>query len=258
MDITNEKLSLYKRIINYIGVILKTIINTSVSSLIKLFLTIFFFFTLACGGIITYKVITDDRATTEIINHINKKEESAQLDIRRKVSRTINNELKKMLYTERADRVCIFEFHNGKENVSGLPFKYADLTYELIDDTDVTLKYLSNKYQDIPLSHFTINDYMYDKSYCFLPIDSMFGIDNRLYIEMKENGGNEVDAILLKNNGKNLGTLAFFYDNKVNNNSRNAMLLRLQEYSKMLSKLLDLKEQEKEYVENNIKHEVNE
>ena len=55
-----------------------------------------------------------------------------QMKYRMDVSKLIRTKMKDLLNRYNADRIFILEFHNCKENVVGMPFYWADMTYEEI------------------------------------------------------------------------------------------------------------------------------
>ena len=71
--------------------------------------------------------------------------------IRREVTPKISKTLVRMLYELDADRVCILEMHNGKENPTSLPFLYCDMTYEEVREH---VPYISDEYENLNMSKF--------------------------------------------------------------------------------------------------------
>ena len=55
-----------------------------------------------------------------------------RMNYRKDISKIIRTKLKDLLNRYNADRVLILEFHNCKENIVGMPFYWADMTYEEI------------------------------------------------------------------------------------------------------------------------------
>lgn len=55
-----------------------------------------------------------------------------QMKYRMDVSKLIRTKMKDLLNRYNGDRIFILEFHNCKENVVGMPFYWADMTYEEI------------------------------------------------------------------------------------------------------------------------------
>ena len=55
-----------------------------------------------------------------------------RMNYRKGISKVIRTKMKDLLNRYNADRIFILEFHNCKENVVGMPFYWADMTYEEI------------------------------------------------------------------------------------------------------------------------------
>ena len=83
-------------------------------------------------------------------------------NIRNEVSPKVNNVLLKMMYELNADRVCVLEMHNGKENPTSLPFIYCDMTYE---ETRGKTPYVSEEYENLNMSKFTFPTYLWKNRY---------------------------------------------------------------------------------------------
>lgn len=124
-----------------------------------------FFIFCTTSAFFCYNVSKDQQAMDKVLNElfISQKEDEENMEIREKVTPTINHELKKILYATRASRVAIFELHNGKENATNLPFRFADMTYEVINDDDKELRFVSDKFQNIPLTHYILPYLIADK-----------------------------------------------------------------------------------------------
>lgn len=55
-----------------------------------------------------------------------------RMNYRKDISKVIRTKMKDLLNRYNADRIFVLEFHNCKENVVGMPFYWADMTYEEI------------------------------------------------------------------------------------------------------------------------------
>lgn len=74
----------------------------------------------------------------------------ADLTIKRlSVNHLIDNELKDLIIKLDADRAAILEMHNGTNNFSGLPFVYADMSYEQISNR---IDYATDEFKNINLA----------------------------------------------------------------------------------------------------------
>ena len=61
-----------------------------------------------------------------------KQEHDDRMNYRKDISKIIRTKMKDLLNRYNADRIFVLEFHNCKENVVGMPFYWADMTYEEI------------------------------------------------------------------------------------------------------------------------------
>lgn len=55
-------------------------------------------------------------------------------NLRRGINPKINSLLDRALVNTKADRIFIFEYHNGTQSLVGVPFIYAEMTYERYKD----------------------------------------------------------------------------------------------------------------------------
>lgn len=73
----------------------------------------------------------------QLVNHLLENRDIAQktnhansISQRKGIDNEINDRLKNLFYLSRASRVGVLEFHNSKENLSGLSFLWYDMHYE--------------------------------------------------------------------------------------------------------------------------------
>lgn len=86
-----------------------------------------------------------------------------------------------------AVRASVLEFHNGKENPSGLGFYFADMNYEIVKDTEL---FISSQYQNINLSLLNLPDYLYKNGFWYGTVEDLKQIDPKLASMIKSNGTN--------------------------------------------------------------------
>lgn len=72
-----------------------------------------------------YKAIVRD--FIEIYEQVNREEHDRRIQVRDQLLHELNPTLREMMGQLGADRVLYFEYHNSKENLVGIPFKYVDL-----------------------------------------------------------------------------------------------------------------------------------
>lgn len=122
-------------------------------------------------------------AKTESINHVNSI--NRRLNISKYVQQKVNN----LFYAFNCDRAFILEFHNSKQNLTGLSFVWYDMVYEAVAKGFYTLQ---NTYKDqeatqlIPI----INDVNEGNGYVHYTIDELNALEkestalyNRLRVE---------------------------------------------------------------------------
>ena len=86
-----------------------------------------------------------------------------------------------------ADRVSVFEFHNGNKSFSGVDFKKCSNTFEA---TELGIESKYKEYQNIPISvNFLWNKLLVDKTPILISdIDSLKNKDNTIYIILNQQG----------------------------------------------------------------------
>lgn len=96
-------------------------------------------------GIINFKSIV--RETIEIVNEITEQEHAKKMQQRDELLRDLQPMLNELRAQVRADRVLYLEYHNSKENLVGIPFKYIDLVQQAASYTVTMVP--ENTYKDI-------------------------------------------------------------------------------------------------------------
>ena len=76
-------------------------------------------------GIVNFKTVVKE--IVDIVSEINKERHAEQMQLRDELLRDLQPLLNEMRAQVHADRLLYFEYHNSKENLVGIPFKYADL-----------------------------------------------------------------------------------------------------------------------------------
>lgn len=130
--------------------------------------------------------------------------------IRREVTPKINKTIVKMLYELEADRTCVIEMHNGKENPTSLPFDFCDMTYE---ETRGKIPYIAEEYEDMNMSKFTFPEYLYNKRVFIGTIEELYGIDKKLAMRLELNNIEYIGVILIRTN-VDIGFLMVSYTHK--------------------------------------------
>ena len=139
----DKKVGIFKAIFNYIS-------ELQWNKILKVYFVMFFFLTSALACYYLYSVISDKELIKETTHKF--VSEQSEEDIRDNiVTPKIQHELNVLTYSINADRSFIFELHNGKKNTSGLPFRFADMTYEETNE-EKKVDRVAMQFQDIPLT----------------------------------------------------------------------------------------------------------
>lgn len=120
----------------------------------------------------------------------------------------IRTDLYHCVYELGAIRASVMEFHNGKENPTGLGFLYADMTYDITRDGYVSVV---KQYQDVNLSWLNLPTVLYDEGCWYGNIDDLKKIDPKLGSMMFDNGTKWASFLLLTGS-KELGILILSFD----------------------------------------------
>lgn len=248
------KLGKVNAFVKTIKKVVKEVANASFLKIIKFFIAFMLFIFCTGTAFFCYNVSKDQKALNKVLNElfVSRKEDEENMKIREKLTPRINHELKKILYSVHASRVVIFELHNGKENATNLPFRFADMTYEVINDDDKELRFVFDKFQNIPLTHYTLPYLIADKFVKMGDIEEARKDDPRFAQLMYDTGGSYYGAVMLRSNGVDIGFLAIFFDKRnkpLDGKKEGEKVLR--EASKTISPLLDLSVQRKENDEKN-------
>lgn len=237
VNITVEAPHKEKSFWNVLTSLFDRITNTTDKQFIKVVLLIILFF----GGLVAYNLSKQNSQMTKIEKYITQSEEAEEenLQIRDEITPKVQKEMDKLMYQVSADRVCLFEVHNGKANSTSLPFRFADCTQESIN-SDHMITYVGDRYQNIPLGHYKIPYYLADCKYLLLSYEEMKKYDAKFAQEMLKVNGKHVAAIMLSSNGIHIGFLICFYDNTTSVPDEQILKNKLTASSKIISTLLDL------------------
>ena len=221
--------------------VVDTIADASWKRLFKVFIVVFFFLAVFTIGLYAYNVVSDKEMTKELTHKMmqEKKEEGIRDFV---VTPKIQKDIDILLYTLNADRVFLFEFHNGKKNISGLPFKYADMTYE-VANIERKVDRVYSKYQDVPLTMYKYPDYMYKQKLIIGTIEEIEKLDYEFAKCIKEDGGEYIAITYLNGTDGPLGFLGVSFHKTEYAPDEKTIEGKIMFYSKTISELIDLKVQ---------------
>lgn len=144
------------------------------------------------------------------------KKHTEEVDKRLAISPKINFILEKLLVSTKCDRSFLIELHNGTNNLNGLPFLFGDMTYEEVSNDN--LEYISELYQNVPLSRFPISQELFEDGYWYGSINELSTIDKRLSSRMSINGTDWTALILLKGAEQYLGVIGISFTDSLSVN----------------------------------------
>lgn len=135
------------------------------------------------------------------------KQHTEKVEKRLDISPKIQLELDKLLFSTSANRAFVVEFHNGTNNLNGLPFLYGDVTYEQVNGVE----YIGDLYYNIPLARFPISNVLMNRGYWYGSLDELAEIDKRLKNRVEVNDCTWMALILLKGKDQYLGIIGLTY-----------------------------------------------
>lgn len=221
------------------------ITGASNKSLIKFFVTLISVIILIVGGKVLYNAAGSERVMEAISNWIegkNANTEEKGMEIRQDVTTpAIQKELRLLCYTLNADRVFLFELHNGKKSAGGLPFVYADMSYEEVN-IEKCLEYVGTEFQNIPLTLYKYPHYMFHKRYEYATLEEIATIDNAFAKHIEGIGGKYLATVYITIHSKPLGFIcASFHNDPVL--TKDVIKEKMENSARILKPLLDLETQ---------------
>lgn len=219
-----------------------TIVKTSWKNIFKIFIVVFLFLNLTVFGLFFIRLSKNDAVISALSEKVIGKTDETIRDL--SVSPKIHHDLGVLTYTTNASRTFIFELHNGKENISGLPFHYADMTYEEVNENKAVDK-SALKFQNMPLTLYKFFTYMQINKVFIGGIDELKNIDSEFAKHVAECGGKYLGFAYITNRGIPLGFFGISYHNMEDVPSDAFIRKKLDETVKVLAVLLDLDEQVK-------------
>lgn len=222
--------------------------NISVIAAAKVIVFVFITLFLIISFRFAYNAVSNDDFITAIamkIEDSKNEQEKIHLDIRTdKVTPKIQRELALLCYTLNADRAFIFELHNGKKNASGLPFRYADMSYEETNE-EKNIESVAMQFQDIPLTLYKYPHYLAEHRYIYSSVHEFADIDNGFAKHVERVGGQYLGMMYLTTRGLPLGFLCISFHDKPAF-SEDVIKSKIEQYGKIITPLLDLNSQLKE------------
>lgn len=144
----------------------------------------------------------------EIYDTFKDKQHKEMMDKRMEIEPELRIIIKDLRIATNASRAYICEFHNGTNNLNGMPFLYADMRYEDVANGVINVDY---DYQNQPLSRFALAFTMFKNRYWYGSIDELLQIDERLGTRLKFNNVKWAAFIMLDGNVQEVGILGLSY-----------------------------------------------
>jgi hypothetical protein len=212
--------------------------NAKWTRIVKVYLVMFFFLATLLGGFFAYKFINDKEAMHEASISLmrSQKEENIRDFV---VTPKIQHDLRLLTYTLNADRAFLFELHNGKKNTCGLPFRFADMSYEETNE-EKKVDRIAMQFQDIPLTLYKYPSYLQKQKMIIGAIDEIDKIDHEFAEHIKSVGGVYLGMIYISSGGTPLGFLCVSYHKYEDVPDPALIEKKLTEHDKTLTQLLDL------------------
>ena len=218
------------------------------SAIFKVYFVLFFFLATGLASFYAYNIINNstfvEASSKKLMNDKHKlMNERKKDDIRENVTTPkIQHDISALLYSLDADRVFIFEMHNGRTNPSGLPFTFANMSYEAAN-RERNIDRCYKKFQDIPLTMYTYPEYMRKNKFFLGTADEIEEIDYDFAKSLKEEGGQFVGIVYMSGSMGPLGFLGISFHDINAIPSKDVIENKLKSYGSTIGELLDLQKQ---------------
>ncbi|MBP5458108.1 MAG: hypothetical protein J6Y37_16590 [Paludibacteraceae bacterium] len=170
-------------------------------------------FVMGCFVYIIYNVSDIGGVVEHVWQHqvrINNEHHDAAIEVRRSIKPQVDSYLVNTLSSMDADRSFIMELHNGTNNTAGLPFIYAEMTYEEVRDG---IEHIDEDYVSFNLSRFSFPMYLEANHIWYGTIDELYKMDSKLAVRLKSNGVSYMAIIMINGVDNELGYFGFTYCN---------------------------------------------
>ncbi len=148
----------------------------------------------------------------------------------------IDSELKSLLINLDADRAAILEMHNGTYNASGLPFVYADMSYEQIS---TNVGYAKDEFRNFNLAKLPFVALHYNDKTWIGSVDDIEKEDAYFAAKLRVVGVSYGAFVILEGVNGPIGFLSLFFKSEKNHPPKAKIIAELNHSSQILSALLD-------------------
>ena len=217
--------------------VLSSIANAKWKVILKVYIVFLIFIITSICGLFMYKASQDKdivKGAAESLAFAQKGENLRDFVVTPKIQK----ELSTLVYVLNADRAFLLELHNGKKNSTGLPFRFADMTYEETNE-DRNIDKVATRFQNIPLTLYRYPHYLQKKKFLIGTVDDIAKVDRDFANHIKECNGEYLAMIYLNDSGNPLGFLCVSFHSKDGIPSRDFIMQKMNEYAKSVTQLLD-------------------
>lgn len=155
-------------------------------------------------SIINYKDII--KIGYEIVTQVEDDQHTKLMQHRLEIDPEMNAMLKELCDKTGADAAFIFEFHNGSNNLSGLPFFYMDMTYEYIAADDKPL-YGVNAWKNIPIAGYPFITNYYKEGIFIGGVDDIETQDKALKYKLLSQGTEKIGVMVMHGTKHPIGVI---------------------------------------------------
>lgn len=120
----------------------------------------------------------------------------------------IQAELDKFRIKTDASWVSIWELHNSTNNLDGMPFLFASLTYESMNPA---LTPIAEQFDNVRLSLYPLGSYLREKEMWFGDVEALKDVDNSAYYRAKALGIKYLGFRLMEIDGSPNAMMSFAY-----------------------------------------------
>jgi hypothetical protein len=136
------------------------------------------------------------------------KSHNERMDKRSNNTPIIQAELDKLRILTDASLVSVWELHNSTNNLDGMPFIFASLTYE---STNPALAPIGEQFDNVRLSLYPLSTYLRENEMWYGDVESLKNVDNTAYYRAKALGAKYLGFRLMEVDGAPNAVLSFAY-----------------------------------------------
>lgn len=220
--------------------VVSTISNAKWTKILKVYFVMFFFLATSVAAFYAYNISKNEKFLNKSAENVwNEREKE---EVRDNITPMIQRDIETILYSLNADRIFIFELHNGVTNPSGLPFAFANMNYEEVNrERNVDRVY--EKYKDVPLTMYKFPEYLRKYKFFIGTPDEISDIDYDFARRLKSDGGNFVAMVYMSNGEIPLGFLGVSFHDTSRVPKHDLIENKVKSYGITIGELLDLKKQ---------------